>query len=222
MRPSDPKKLSAKHFNDARRKASQNGFDSRAVKMQKFLIFAAFAIGCVVGDISDGDCLRNYFSNQIERASLEDSQSCDRVIGKYVNKLTGDFMARLKVYDDRACVLNNFHDYKIADLYLKGLEYHLNNHTSEEEFNRAVEESTSLVMMYIKHHPLLRRFGVGDGASSIFAELTTCRMLTSTDSSTIITACQDRETLTERCAKKNILLSMESSIPLSTTSTHQH
>lgn len=119
--------------------------------MQKFLIFAAFAIGCVVCDISDGDCLRNYFSNEIERASLEDTQSCDRLIGKYVNKLTGDFMALLKVYDDRACVLSNFHDYKIADLYLKGLEYHLNNHTSEEEFDRAVEQSTSLVMMYIKY-----------------------------------------------------------------------
>lgn len=117
----------------------------------KILFIALFAVGCVVCDISEGDCLSNYFSNEIQITSLEDTQACDRVIGKYVNKLTGDIMTRLKARDDQTCILNNFHDYKIADLYLKGLEYHLNNHTSQSQFDYAVAESTNLVVMYIRY-----------------------------------------------------------------------
>lgn len=117
----------------------------------KILIVTLFAVGCVVCDISDGDCLSNYFSNEIQMASLEDTQTCDRVIGKYVSKLTGDIMSRLKARDDQTCILNNFHDYKIADLYLKGLEYHLKKHTSQSQFDSAVAESTNLVLMYIRY-----------------------------------------------------------------------
>lgn len=116
-----------------------------------------FLLICVIinfarseSSLRERNCIESRYRNE-KLKSRDDVEYCDRLIQNLSTEFTKDIIERLKTEDDQTCILKQFNDYKINELYIRGLVRHLHyNKTNLDEYEDDVDESTSALLSAVK------------------------------------------------------------------------
>lgn len=84
------------------------------------------------------------------RVPREYANNCAEIVEANKEAFDHDIMARLKAEDDQNCILENFNNFKIHNLYLKGKMYFDFRKTSIKNFTKEASETTSDVLKTIQ------------------------------------------------------------------------
>lgn len=119
--------------------------------MKSFIVLVFFAVSYATAEITDQMCLNDYFYNSIAKLSPEDSSACETIISKLKTEFNSSISNELDKIDpgritDTICFYNSLEEFRIIDLFLKGLSYHLNHNTNKMRYQSYVKESVELVL----------------------------------------------------------------------------
>ena len=102
----------------------------------KILVFLSVVV-CGVLCESDSDCIERYIQ-KIQTKSQEDAVICENKVRNYTAEFKTSFSTFLDPTIDRDCAIGVFDQYKIADVYLKGLAKQLRGLIDEKDFKESV------------------------------------------------------------------------------------
>lgn len=117
----------------------------QAVKM-KLLICVFFLISFARSEISERSCVENYYENK-NIGVRADADFCQILFQNFTTEFTDDIKDRVKIGNNRKCILDTFNQYNITGLYLRGLIKHLyNNRPENDAYEDDVDESKDVVI----------------------------------------------------------------------------
>lgn len=114
-------------------------------------MFFISAFASVICEFSEKECVEGYFSGQPLDSFREDIESCDVMVKNYKIDFENDVLLHMGLSENRTCIMKNWDEYKITDIYLKGLAYHLSSDRQRIYFNIEVSVSKSTILGYIKY-----------------------------------------------------------------------
>lgn len=83
--------------------------------------------------------------------SRSDAAACEEILKGFTSEFTSNIMQRLIAQDDQTCILNTFAQYRIHEVYLKGLVSHLfNGKPNNDEYEDDVDESIDALLKAVK------------------------------------------------------------------------
>lgn len=122
------------------------------------LFFLICIIGSVTCELIEPDCITKYF--EVDKKLPE---NCD----KSIKNVTGEFFKEVEAVIEpdfnQTCILDAFKEFKIVNLYLKGLKIHLTQETDKIEFNENVKTSIRKFLQMF-----LYRCNIADELDTVF------------------------------------------------------
>jgi hypothetical protein len=128
--------------------------------MKIFILFCIVFSG-VICEENKSDCISNYF--EASKASKKLPEICDNLIKNNTNQFKNEIKLLFEPGYNQTCILNSFEEFKIVDLYLKGIKFHLINKTDEKEFKENVKNSIRKFLQMF-----LYRCNVADELDTVF------------------------------------------------------
>lgn len=119
----------------------------------KILLLICVFISFARSELSSSErkCIESRYRNDESLMSRDDVELCGRLIMNLTTEFTKDVMERLRSEDDQTCILKHFGDYKINELYIRGLVQHLySNKTNLDAYEDDVDESISALLSAVK------------------------------------------------------------------------
>lgn len=118
----------------------------------KIILILCVLIGTACCDLvaQKKACIESFYY-KTKLASREDRQFCGNLFQNFTAEFTSDVMQRLTHREDQRCILEKFEEYKINDLYLRGLVSHLHNGTAQSAaYEDDVDESVDSLLKAVK------------------------------------------------------------------------
>lgn len=112
----------------------------------KILIILVITISLVVCEISEGDCIENYLSNQSSNFLPDDVKACANIIIKTKADFKRIVFDRLNPEENKTCIIQALDDFRITDWHLKGLANHDKNETDPDDYDYALDRTIELLL----------------------------------------------------------------------------
>ena len=116
----------------------------------KLLIIFCFVISSAFAELNKLQCIEHYFAKTVQSLERSEQIACKSKFKNLKNKFS-DLFLDSDLEDDKTCALFMQENYKLADLYLKGVLSHLINQTEEVKFKEIVKDSIG----FIQHEQFL-------------------------------------------------------------------
>lgn len=119
----------------------------------KILIFL-----CVFLVSVQSDCITNFLKNSVNIA-----KPCNKEIKNYTVEFFDEIKNTFEPGYNKTCILDSFQDFKITNLYLKGLQLHQSSKSDEKEFKENVKMTIRKFLQMF-----LYRCNVADDLETVF------------------------------------------------------
>lgn len=115
--------------------------------MKFFIVFCSL-ISVVFGDVSELECIESHLTETIVDLEEDDRTICNEIIenrtGSF-NQIYLNDVLKSKI----VCVFHAQEEFKLTDLYLKGVALHLKSKTDEDEFMKSFNETMKFLRQLI-------------------------------------------------------------------------
>lgn len=129
----------------------------QSVKMKVFILICVILAG-VNSEKAEGDCILNYLNNPEKVA-----EACEKQIKNYTAEFYDEVKNTFEPGYNQSCILGSFKDFKITDLYLKGLQVHQSTKSDVTEFKESVKVTIRKFLQMF-----LYRCNVADDLETVF------------------------------------------------------
>lgn len=129
--------------------------------MKVFILICSIFISSVICDKSGSDCIANYF--EATKTTVKVPEACDKLIKNYTSGFIDEVKSIFEPDYNKTCILDSYKEFKIIDLYLKGLKVHLTTKSNQLEFDENVRNSIRKFMQMF-----LYRCNIADELDTVF------------------------------------------------------
>lgn len=127
----------------------------------RVVICICFLFASVICEKAEPDCLSNYFEAVKKSSKLP--EICENKIKNYTDGFINEVKDIFQPDYNQTCLLDSYKEFKVIDLYLKGLKTHLALKTDKNLFNESVKSSIRKFLQMF-----LYRCNIADELDTVF------------------------------------------------------